>query len=73
MLRDNASSHICIDSAGVLLLEQECGVKKRIRGGCYGQAPDFSRLLIPIRKMLRNHSREYWYMGSTLEKSDTQK
>ena len=28
---------------------------------------------MPLMKMLRNHSRQYWYMGSTLDRSDTQK
>lgn len=35
--------------------------------------PALSELAMPERKMLRNHSREYWYMGSTLARSDTQK
>ncbi|KAJ8361101.1 hypothetical protein SKAU_G00176260 [Synaphobranchus kaupii] len=30
-------------------------------------------LAMPAMKMPRNHSREYWYMGSTLERSETQK
>lgn len=35
--------------------------------------PALSELAMPERKILRNHSREYWYMGSTLARSDTQK
>lgn len=37
------------------------------------ELPALSELAMPERKMLRNHSREYWYMGSTLARSDTQK
>jgi len=32
-----------------------------------------SELMIELRKIDRNHSSEYWYMGSMLERSDTQK
>ena len=35
--------------------------------------PDFSALAMPWRKMVMNHSSEYWYMGSMLERSETQK
>lgn len=40
---------------------------------CVPGLPARSELAMPERKMLRNHSREYWYMGSTLARSDTQK
>ncbi|KAG7263605.1 hypothetical protein CRUP_020855, partial [Coryphaenoides rupestris] len=30
-------------------------------------------LAMPLTKMPRNHSRQYWYMGSTLARSETQK
>ncbi|KAG9353219.1 hypothetical protein JZ751_017795 [Albula glossodonta] len=39
----------------------------------YATVPAFSELAMPDKKMPRNHSREYWYMGSTLERSETQK
>ncbi|KAG7256268.1 hypothetical protein CRUP_029318, partial [Coryphaenoides rupestris] len=31
------------------------------------------QLAMPLTKMPRNHSRQYWYMGSTLARSETQK
>ena len=35
--------------------------------------PDFSALAMPLRKIVMNHSSEYWYIGSILERSETQK
>ena len=35
--------------------------------------PDFSALAILLRNIVMNHSREYWYIGSILAKSVTQK
>ena len=35
--------------------------------------PDLSALAMPWRKMVMNHSSEYWYIGSMLDRSDTQK
>ena len=35
--------------------------------------PALSALAIPPRNILMNHSREYWYMGSMLARSATQK
>lgn len=43
------------------------------QGGGNPDLPALSELAMPERKILRNHSREYWYMGSTLARSDTQK
>ena len=37
------------------------------------QLPALSACDIPPRKMVTNHSREYWYIGSILPISDTQK
>lgn len=56
-------------------------LKARVKPGCLGQHVHLCQgyllpsleLAMPERKMLRNHSREYWYMGSTLARSDTQK
>jgi len=35
--------------------------------------PDLSACAMPLRKMLMNHSSEYWYIGSMLDRSETQK
>lgn len=35
--------------------------------------PALSELVMPAMKIPRNHSREYWYMGSTFDSSATQK
>ena len=39
----------------------------------YGHPPKVSALAMLLRKMVMNHSREYWYMGSMLARSVTQK
>lgn len=56
-------SHLC--PGGSLVLVSTCA--------CAPGLPALSELAMPERKMLRNHSREYWYMGSMLARSDTQK
>lgn len=38
-----------------------------------GIVPACFELAIPAMKIPKNHSREYWYMGSTIDRSDTQK
>ena len=58
-------TQVCLCQGGAWLSGKTC---ESVSG-----LPALSELAMPERKMLRNHSREYWYMGSTLARSDTQK
>jgi len=66
-----AHVHACGVWEGEWLMSSKCTC--RIYNNVFSHSPDFSALAIALRKMVMNHSREYWYMGSMLERSVVQK